>query len=244
MTQTYCLGVIGDTHTVVSISTSRRNPPTAVGRELLHDLLRSIWEESLPDLIRGPFNCSPFWFDKVAFMFIQSPPHIDKKIYYLLDTSFNEGTHLGLTASYRGSDGWGGVSSMLIRALQSLPVAWKGGVRFDDRVLITCLSDSERLLGFSFSSNPAVKWSWMFSLGVSCPSFTIKFELIALWSFKQMPMRRSVPKVSEIIQRSGMLMSQYARDCDDICSMCEHTHAYELVCAPKRRGDNDTIRWR
>lgn len=118
----------------------------------------------------------------------------------------------------------------VIDANQSSPVASCGLKRRCEiwwQGLITCLSDSERLLGFSFSSNPAVKWSWMFSLGVSCPSFTIKFELIALWSFKQMPMRRSVPKVSKIIQRSGMLMCQYARDCDDICSKATMTQSDE-----------------
>lgn len=63
-------------------------------------------------------------------------------------------------------------------------------------------------LHFTVSSNPAVKWSWMFTLILSCPSFAIKFELIVLWSFKQMSTQWSEPKVTEIIQRSGMLRSQ------------------------------------
>lgn len=96
---------------------------------------REVYERNQCQIWLGHlFNCSPFGFDKLAFMFIQSPPPIDKNIYYLLDTSFNKGAHLGLTASYRGSDGWGGVSSMVIWALQLLRAAQKGGVRFDDRV--------------------------------------------------------------------------------------------------------------
>lgn len=62
----------------------------------------------MADPMAKPFNMS--CFDKLAFMFIQCSHLLDKKVNYLLDSSFNEGAHVGLAASCRGSDGWIGWS--------------------------------------------------------------------------------------------------------------------------------------